>query len=117
MQQLYLHALHQQRLTWLGALQGPFWGDSGYIKLVKDMKDAAWGQCGVAMVPSYPIKKTPNPPKPAPTPPEPPKPKPPTPPKPTECSASASCPGGVYHFSPCLSDPEHCSGMRWVQCT
>lgn len=33
---------------------GPTWGDQGYIKLAREMGPPE-GQCGVAMVPSYPV--------------------------------------------------------------
>lgn len=75
---------------------GPEWGESGYIRLKRNVKDKE-GMCGIAMVASYPIKTGPNP-DPGPTPgPDPgPKPKPPppppTPPQPIKCDESSDCP-------------------------
>lgn len=43
---------------------GPYWGESGYIKIARNMTSGSPGQCGVAAMPSYPIKNNPNPPRP-----------------------------------------------------
>ncbi|KXZ49648.1 hypothetical protein GPECTOR_20g505 [Gonium pectorale] len=79
---------------------GPEWGDSGYIRLKMGIADSQ-GLCGIAMAPSYPIKKGPNPPTPSPTPgPKPsptpspgpgPGPKPPKP-QPVKCDDENECP-------------------------
>ena len=111
-------------LTWRTAgVQGPLWGDSGYIKLVRNLEGVPFGQCGVAMVASFPIKKTDNPPIPSPTPPE-----PPTPPKPEpvacDATGTASCPAGTLlsrelahivihaHELLCLTPLHHTCSMR-----
>ena len=75
-------------------VQGPLWGDGGYIRLVRNLPGMPFGQCGLAMQASFPIKKTPNPPVPAPTPP---RPKPPAPPAPVACDSTgtAACPAGA----------------------
>lgn len=73
---------------------GAGWGESGYIRI--RMGRGKSGLCGVAMQPSYPTKKGPNPPapepkpspKPAPTPPPAPGPEP----EPVECDATSECP-------------------------
>ncbi|GFR40260.1 hypothetical protein Agub_g832 [Astrephomene gubernaculifera] len=75
---------------------GPEWGDAGYIRLKMGVTDKE-GLCGIAMAPSYPIKKNPNPPTPGPTPGPKPGPKPgpsPKPPKPepVKCDSSNECP-------------------------
>eukprot|EP01026_Neomeris_dumetosa_P028173 TRINITY_DN2283_c0_g1_i4.p1 TRINITY_DN2283_c0_g1~~TRINITY_DN2283_c0_g1_i4.p1 ORF type:complete len:485 (-),score=58.79 TRINITY_DN2283_c0_g1_i4:299-1708(-) len=76
---------------------GPQWGDSGYIKMRKDIASPE-GICGLAMQPSFPIKSEPNPPKPSPSPPSPP-PSPPTPgptPNPgVECDNNYRCNEGT----------------------
>lgn len=56
---------------------GPNWGENGYIKLERNLASASHGKCGIAIEPSYPIKKGQNPPNPGPSPPSPPV-KPPT---------------------------------------
>lgn len=68
---------------------GGEWGDRGYIRMRRDVGEE--GQCGIAMVASFPIKKGPNPPTPPPTPP---KPTPPPAPEPVDCDASTQCPAG-----------------------
>lgn len=72
---------------------GPAWGDGGFIKLVRNLgaPGASPGQCGIAMVASYPLKTGPNPPAPKPEPPSPPS---PPEPKPVACDATTSCPNG-----------------------
>ncbi|KAJ4963898.1 hypothetical protein NE237_023837 [Protea cynaroides] len=64
---------------------GSSWGESGYIKMERNVKKTATGKCGIAMQPSYPIKKGQNPPNPGPSPPSPVKP-------PTVCDDYYSCP-------------------------
>jgi hypothetical protein len=43
---------------------GPNWGEDGYIKIARNMTDGSPGQCGVASMPSYPVKNHANPPRP-----------------------------------------------------
>ena len=58
---------------------GSNWGESGYVKLQRNIKDSS-GKCGVAMMASYPTKSsTINPPK-------------PPPPSPVVCDKSYTCP-------------------------
>lgn len=79
---------------------GPSWGESGYIKLERNVANITTGKCGIALEPSYPTKKGQNPPKPSPTPPSP----SPPPPKPSAvCDDYYSCPDGntcccVYEY-------------------
>lgn len=70
---------------------GPAWGEGGFVKLVRSTKMGE-GECGVAMMASYPVKTGPNPPEPPPAPPAP----PPTPPapQPVDCDATTECPPG-----------------------
>jgi KDEL-tailed cysteine endopeptidase len=84
---------------------GAGWGDKGYIKIRMGRGKA--GLCGIAMQPSYPIKKSPNPPPtpgpgPKPGPKPGPGPKPPTP-EPVECDDYNECPPGTT-----------CCCLRWV---
>lgn len=77
---------------------GPNWGESGYIKLERNVANTTTGKCGIAIEASYPIKKGQNPPNPGPTPPSPPV-KPPT-----VCDDYYSCPEGttcccVYQYA------------------
>lgn len=73
---------------------GAEWGDKGYIKLERGI-DAPEGRCGIAMQPSFPIKKGPNPPAPPPSPPKPPGPEPGPPgPQPEQCDDVTECPAG-----------------------
>ncbi|KAJ3698943.1 hypothetical protein LUZ61_002648 [Rhynchospora tenuis] len=74
---------------------GSSWGESGYIRMKRNI-NASQGKCGIAMEPSYPIKKGSNPP---PTPPAPysppPPPTAPPPPSPSNiCDETYSCPSG-----------------------
>ncbi|EFJ44502.1 hypothetical protein VOLCADRAFT_76255 [Volvox carteri f. nagariensis] len=108
---------------------GPEWGDNGYIRLRMGAEDVQ-GMCGIAMAPSFPTKKGPNPPTPGPTPgpgPKPsPSPKPPSP-QPVKCDDDNECPAGstcccVMEFfnmcfqwgccpmpkATCCSDNQHC---------
>ncbi|XP_044475319.1 probable cysteine protease RD21B isoform X2 [Mangifera indica] len=64
---------------------GKSWGESGYIKMQRNLVGTASGKCGIAMEASYPIKKGQNPPNPGPSPPSPIKP-------PTVCDSYYSCP-------------------------
>ncbi|KAG7582542.1 Cathepsin propeptide inhibitor domain (I29) [Arabidopsis suecica] len=58
---------------------GSNWGESGYFKLERNIKESS-GKCGVAMMASYPTKSSgSNPPK-------------PPPPSPVVCDKSNSCP-------------------------
>ncbi|GJN26220.1 hypothetical protein PR202_gb14134 [Eleusine coracana subsp. coracana] len=63
---------------------GKSWGESGYVRMERNIK-ASSGKCGIAVEPSYPVKKGENPPNPGPTPPS------PTPP-PTVCDSYYTCP-------------------------
>ncbi|WIA41578.1 hypothetical protein OEZ86_008942 [Tetradesmus obliquus] len=110
---------------------GGEWGDHGYIKIRMGRGKA--GLCGIAMQPSYPLKKGPNPPTPPPGPKPGPGPKPPTPPpapkpdEPVACDAASECPPATtccclrdiagFCFSwgccpmegaTCCEDKEHC---------
>ncbi|KAJ4701705.1 Cysteine proteinase [Melia azedarach] len=64
---------------------GGSWGESGYIRMERNLGNTATGKCGIAMEASYPIKKGQNPPNPGPSPPSPVKP-------PTVCDNYYSCP-------------------------
>jgi C1A family cysteine protease len=65
---------------------GASWGESGYIRMERNIKDSAGaGKCGIAVEPSYPIKNGQNPPNPGPSPPTPVKP-------PTQCDSYYTCP-------------------------
>ncbi|GLT58895.1 hypothetical protein SLA2020_317540 [Shorea laevis] len=64
---------------------GGSWGESGYIRMERNLADTAVGKCGIAMEASYPIKTGQNPPNPGPSPPSPIKP-------PTVCDNYYSCP-------------------------
>ncbi|XP_059633792.1 cysteine proteinase mucunain-like [Cornus florida] len=50
---------------------GASWGENGYIRMERNTATALTGKCGIAMEPSYPIKKGQNPPNPGPSPPSP----------------------------------------------
>ncbi|EEF52357.1 low-temperature-induced cysteine proteinase [Ricinus communis] len=63
---------------------GKSWGESGYIRMERNIATAT-GKCGIAIEPSYPIKKGQNPPNPGPSPPSPIKP-------PSVCDSYFSCP-------------------------
>ncbi|CAK9315781.1 unnamed protein product [Citrullus colocynthis] len=67
---------------------GKNWGESGYIRLERNVANITTGKCGIAVEPSYPIKTGMNPPKPAASPPSPVKP-------PTECDDYFSCEEGT----------------------
>ncbi|KAG6438111.1 hypothetical protein SASPL_103047 [Salvia splendens] len=67
------------RNSWGGA-----WGEKGYLRMQRNVA-AKEGLCGIAVEPSYPIKKGPNP---GPTPPSPPSPVAP----PSVCSKYYACP-------------------------
>ncbi|GLU04224.1 hypothetical protein SLE2022_213830 [Rubroshorea leprosula] len=64
---------------------GSSWGESGYIRMERNLAGTATGKCGIAMEASYPIKTGQNPPNPGPSPPSPVKP-------PTVCDSYYSCP-------------------------
>ncbi|GMH17796.1 hypothetical protein Nepgr_019637 [Nepenthes gracilis] len=64
---------------------GSSWGESGYVRMERNIANTATGKCGIAMEASYPIKKGQNPPNPGPSPPSPVKP-------PTACDSYYSCP-------------------------
>eukprot|EP00898_Chlorokybus_atmophyticus_P006182 jgi/Chlat1/6565/Chrsp45S06034 len=106
---------------------GPLWGDHGYIKLAMGL-NGGFGQCGIAMKPSYPTQKAgpgPAPPKPKPTP----------PPGPVECDRTHLCPENTscccllpvksYCFSwgccpmpsaTCCADHKHCCPSEYPVC-
>ncbi|KAG6747677.1 hypothetical protein POTOM_047567 [Populus tomentosa] len=63
---------------------GKSWGESGYIRMERNIASPT-GKCGIAIEPSYPIKKGQNPPNPGPSPPSPVKP-------PSVCDNYFSCP-------------------------
>jgi hypothetical protein len=42
---------------------GKYWGEDGYIKIERQLEKGP-GQCGIASMPSYPIKTSDNPPRP-----------------------------------------------------
>ncbi|CAA2990884.1 cysteine ase RD21A-like [Olea europaea subsp. europaea] len=77
---------------------GPSWGESGYIRLQRNVANTKTGKCGIAIEASYPLKNGQNPPNPGPSPPS------PTPVKPpTKCDDYYSCPEGntcccVYQY-------------------
>ncbi|KAL6207879.1 hypothetical protein ACLB2K_018832 [Fragaria x ananassa] len=64
---------------------GASWGESGYIRMERNLGNSATGKCGIAMEPSYPVKVGQNPPNPGPSPPSPIKP-------PQVCDNYFSCP-------------------------
>ncbi|XP_043712590.1 cysteine proteinase RD21A-like isoform X1 [Telopea speciosissima] len=64
---------------------GSSWGESGYIRMERNLNSALTGKCGISIEPSYPIKKGQNPPNPGPSPPSPVTP-------PTVCDNYYSCP-------------------------
>eukprot|EP00262_Sarcandra_glabra_P019659 TRINITY_DN7490_c2_g1_i1.p1 TRINITY_DN7490_c2_g1~~TRINITY_DN7490_c2_g1_i1.p1 ORF type:complete len:470 (+),score=31.88 TRINITY_DN7490_c2_g1_i1:65-1474(+) len=64
---------------------GNSWGESGFIRMERNVASKKTGKCGIAMEASYPIKKGQNPPNPGPTPPTPVAP-------PTVCDNYYSCP-------------------------
>ncbi|XP_022896123.1 cysteine proteinase RD21A-like [Olea europaea var. sylvestris] len=66
---------------------GPNWGESGYIRLHRNVANTKTGKCGIAIEASYPLKNGQNPPKPGPSPPTPVKP-------PTVCDDYYTCPEG-----------------------
>ncbi|KAM1022196.1 hypothetical protein FF1_043114 [Malus domestica] len=75
---------------------GASWGEKGYIRMQRNLGNTANGICGIAMEPSYPIKKGQNPPNPGPSPPSPIKP-------PSVCDNYYSCPESntcccIYQF-------------------
>ncbi|CAI9116828.1 OLC1v1018092C1 [Oldenlandia corymbosa var. corymbosa] len=59
---------------------GTSWGINGYIHMARNSGDAN-GICGINLLPSYPLKTSPNPP-------------PSPPPGPTKCDLISSCPEG-----------------------
>ncbi|XP_010556436.1 PREDICTED: cysteine proteinase RD21A-like [Tarenaya hassleriana] len=63
---------------------GKNWGEEGYVRMERNIESAA-GKCGIAIEPSYPIKKGQNPPNPGPSPPSPVKP-------PVVCDSYTTCP-------------------------
>ncbi|KAJ1402905.1 Peptidase C1A, papain C-terminal [Sesbania bispinosa] len=67
---------------------GSAWGENGYIKLERNVLNTETGKCGIAMEPSYPIKKGLNPPNPGPSPPSPASPS-------TVCDEYYSCSSGT----------------------
>ncbi|KAJ0984367.1 hypothetical protein J5N97_002723 [Dioscorea zingiberensis] len=74
---------------------GDYWGEEGYIRMERNIKLSS-GKCGIAIEPSYPIKKGQNPPNPGPSPPSPVTP-------PTVCDNYYTCPESttcccVYDF-------------------
>lgn len=77
---------------------GGDWGESGYIRMERNVKNVKTGKCGIAVEASYPIKTSENPPNPGPT--------PPSPPSPTvTCDSYYTCPSAttcccVYEYGP-----------------
>ncbi|KAA8528502.1 hypothetical protein F0562_035857 [Nyssa sinensis] len=76
---------------------GKNWGENGYLRMERNLAGTATGKCGIAVEPSYPIKKGQNPPNPGPSPPSPIKP-------PSVCDDYYVCPESstcccVYEFS------------------
>jgi len=63
---------------------GAEWGEVGYLRMERNIADKV-GKCGIAIEPSYPIKKGANPPNPGPSPPSPVQP-------PAVCDNYYSCP-------------------------
>lgn len=63
---------------------GSSWGENGYIRMQRNVASSS-GLCGIAIEPSYPIKKGGNPPNPGPSPPSPIRP-------PTVCDSYYECP-------------------------
>ena len=47
---------------------GPNWGENGYIRMERNVNNTSSGKCGIAQMPSYPIKTGANPPNPGPSP-------------------------------------------------
>ncbi|CAF1820397.1 unnamed protein product [Brassica napus] len=74
----------RQRLLDCEKLMGSSWGESGYIRMERNIA-ASGGKCGIAVEPSYPIKNGQNPPNPGPSPPSPIKP-------PIQCDNYYTCP-------------------------
>ncbi|KAJ6834249.1 oryzain alpha chain-like [Iris pallida] len=77
---------------------GPDWGESGYIRMERNVPEAS-GKCGIAVEPSYPVKKGQNPPEPEPSPSSPPSPLAP----PAVCDSYFNCPASttcccIYEF-------------------
>jgi len=50
---------------------GANWGESGYLRMERNIPGRKVGMCGIAVEPSYPVKKGQNPPNPGPSPPTP----------------------------------------------
>ncbi|KAL2926204.1 putative cysteine protease RD21B [Bienertia sinuspersici] len=77
---------------------GAEWGENGYIRMERNVKNLKTGKCGIAVEASYPTKTSQNPPNPGPT--------PPSPPSPTvTCDSYYSCPSSttcccVYDYGP-----------------
>ncbi|KAJ6829957.1 oryzain alpha chain-like [Iris pallida] len=63
---------------------GVDWGEAGYLRMERNIPQTS-GKCGIAVEPSYPVKKGENPPNPGPTPPSPVAP-------PSVCDSYYSCP-------------------------
>ncbi|KAJ6832310.1 oryzain alpha chain-like [Iris pallida] len=63
---------------------GADWGEAGYLRMERNIAETS-GKCGIAIEPSYPIKKGENPPNPGPSPPSPVAP-------PSVCDSYYSCP-------------------------
>lgn len=63
---------------------GKSWGEEGYVRMERNIA-ATEGKCGIAIEPSYPIKKGQNPPNPGPSPPTPVRP-------PVVCDSYSTCP-------------------------
>lgn len=63
---------------------GKSWGESGYVRMERNLAASVAGKCGIVMQSSYPIKKGQNPPNPGPSPPSPVNP-------PNVCSRYHSC--------------------------
>ncbi|KAJ4835113.1 hypothetical protein Tsubulata_020167, partial [Turnera subulata] len=106
---------------------GPEWGEKGYIRMERNVANTVSGKCGIAMMASYPTKKSANPPKPSPTPPSPVNPSPQPQPS-SVCDDYYSCPGGstcccVYQYGDycfgwgcCPMESATCCGDKYSCC-
>lgn len=94
---------------------GSDWGENGYIRMERNLKNTKTGKCGIAAEASYPIKTSANPPNPGPSPPS-----PPPAPKVT-CDELYSCPSAttcccVFEYGPYCFDWGCCPYESAVCC-